>query len=119
MRPRSEESPSATEDRLRAAFAARAALVTYRDLRPGVPPEGRDRGLRRVRGLAFAALGGAAAAAAAYLFVLAPGGPAEPVPVPPARSPDVSRPVTAPTPHPAAPSVAHPEPATPGDLGRP
>lgn len=59
-----------TEERLRAAFAARAALVTYRDLRREEPPRGRSRGTRRVRGFVLAGLGSVAAAAAAYALFL-------------------------------------------------
>ncbi|MEU7292444.1 hypothetical protein AB0A76_04435 [Streptomyces exfoliatus] len=114
--PHREDTPSAVEDRLRAALAARAALVTYRDLRRDAPPGERRWGTRRVRGFALAGLGAAAALAAAYLLVLLPGGPADPDPAPPARTPGVSEP-TAPatptpqpsrTPHPVAPTVAPP-----------
>ncbi|MEV4943054.1 hypothetical protein [Streptomyces zaomyceticus] len=112
MRPRAEDRPTATEERLRAAFAARAALVTPRDLRRAAPPRGRSRGLRRVRGIALAGLGAAAAVAAAYFLVLTPGGPSAPVPAPPAGSPGVhdSPAVPTPTPAPAAPSVTDPGP---------
>ncbi|WP_328944302.1 hypothetical protein OG259_25030 [Streptomyces sp. NBC_00250] len=108
MRPHAEEPRTATEERLRAAFAARADLVTYRDLRCDAPPRGRTWGLRRVRGVAFAGLGAAAAVAAAYLLVLLPGGPVAPTPAPPARPPGVSEPPLTPTPAPADPSVADP-----------
>ncbi|MET9723270.1 hypothetical protein [Streptomyces zaomyceticus] len=112
MRPHAEDRPTATEERLRAAFAARAALVTPRDLRRAAPPRGRSRGLRRVRGIALAGLGAAAAVAAAYVLVLLPGGPSAPPPAPPAGSPGVhdSPAVPTPTPAPAAPSVTDPGP---------
>ncbi|MCX5226667.1 hypothetical protein [Streptomyces sp. NBC_00233] len=111
MRPRAEDPLTVTEERLRAAFAARAALVTYRDLRRDEPPEGRSWGLRRVRGVAFASLGtvaAAAAVAAAYLFFLVPAGTLSPTPAPPARPPGVSKSPVAPTPSPVAPSVTGP-----------
>ncbi|MFF2774953.1 hypothetical protein ACFVU3_08595 [Streptomyces sp. NPDC058052] len=101
------------EDRLRAALAARAALLTHRDLRPAAPPEGRTWGTRRVCGAAFAAV--VVAAALAVLTLLPTG--TSPAPVPPAHRPsrDVtpSAPPSPPptrTPGPAAPSVAHPTP---------
>ncbi|MFC9385266.1 hypothetical protein [Streptomyces venezuelae] len=106
-----------TEERLRAAFAARAALVTYRDLRREEPPRGRSRGTRRVRGFVLAGLGSVAAAAAAYALFLGPdGGAATPPPVLPARPPGVGVPspeVPGPTPGPVGPSVARPRPSTP------
>ncbi|MBX9424800.1 MULTISPECIES: hypothetical protein [Streptomyces] len=120
LTPHDEDRRSPVEDRLRAAFAARAALVTYRDLRRDAPPRGRAWGARRVRGVVLAGLGAAVAVAAAYLLVLAPGGPVTPAPVPPARSPGVGVPTTPPTPRPAAPptpSVAGS--GAPGPLGPP
>ncbi|WP_406058964.1 hypothetical protein OG462_18660 [Streptomyces sp. NBC_01077] len=112
MRPHAEgrQDPlTVTEERLRAAFAARAALVTYRDLRHDEPPQGRSRGLRRVRGLAFASLGAVAAVAAAYLLVvLVPGSTVAPTPAPPARPPGISKSPVTPTPAVVAPSVAGP-----------
>ncbi|MFD3994812.1 hypothetical protein [Streptomyces sp. NPDC058548] len=111
MRPRAEDPLTVTEERLRAAFAARAALVTYRDLRRDEPPEGRSWGLRRVRGVAFASLGAVAAAAAvaaAYLLFLVPAGTVSPTPAPPARPPGVSESPVTPTPSPVAPSVTGP-----------
>ncbi|MFB7240480.1 hypothetical protein ACFCXK_37540 [Streptomyces sp. NPDC056269] len=116
MRPRAEDPRTVTEERLRAAFAARAALVTYRDLRRDEPPEGRSWGLRRVRGVAFASLGAvaaAAAAAAAYLLLLVPAGTVSPTPAPPARPPGVSTSPVTPAPSPVAPSVTGPG-AAPG-----
>ncbi|WP_395360975.1 hypothetical protein ACHGLA_14655 [Streptomyces sp. YH02] len=124
MRPRAEDPLTVTEERLRAAFAARAALVTYRDLRRDEPPEGRGWGLRRVRGVAFASLGAVAAAAAvaaAYLLFLVPSGTVSPTPAPPARPPGVSESPVRPTPSAVAPSVtgpgAAPEPGTPRGSG--
>ncbi|MFH9726766.1 hypothetical protein ACH4M4_27940 [Streptomyces sp. NPDC017254] len=110
MRPRAEDCSTTAEERLRAAFAARAALVTHRDLRRDAPPRGRSWGLRRVRGVALAGLGAAAAVAAACLLVLVPGVAPDPAPVPPARSPGVDEPQVRPTPAPApaTPSVAEP-----------
>ncbi|MFJ6519364.1 hypothetical protein ACIQJ4_14110 [Streptomyces filamentosus] len=102
-----------TEARLRAALAARAALLTPYDLRPAAPPEGRVRGTRRVRG---AVLAGLALAAAVVVLVLLPGD-VTPSPAPPARpatdsappSPAPPPPAT-PTPAPATPSVSEPSP---------
>ncbi|MFJ2741802.1 hypothetical protein ACIO3O_19310 [Streptomyces sp. NPDC087440] len=85
-------SPTPTEDRLRAALDARAALVTPRDLRRASPPEGRSWGLRRVRTVAYTVVGAAAAAVAVYLLVLLPGTPLDRTPVPPAHSPTVGVP---------------------------
>ncbi|MFJ8662201.1 hypothetical protein [Streptomyces sp. NPDC093795] len=125
LTPHDEDHRSPTEDRLRAAFAARAALVTYRDLRHDEAPRGRRWGTRRVRGVVFAGLGAAAAVAAAYLLVLTPAGPVTPAPVPPARPPGVGVPTTSPPPRPAAPStastpsVADSGDPSPGPLGRP
>ncbi|WP_335940630.1 hypothetical protein [Streptomyces sp. PTD5-9] len=97
MKPSAEDRRLATEDRLRAALAARAALVTHRDLRRGAPPQGHSWGMRRVRRVAFAALGTAAAVAAVWLLVLLPGSPPAPAPAPapPARAPGISEPVPA------------------------
>ncbi|MEK9520385.1 hypothetical protein MIU24_13390 [Streptomyces venezuelae] len=105
MRPRAEDPGTVTEERLRAAFAARAALVTHRDLRRDEPPVGRSWGLRRVRGLAFGSLGTVAAAAAAYLLLLVPAGGVSPTPAPPARAPGVGGSSAVPTPSPVAPSA--------------
>ncbi|MFF5286819.1 hypothetical protein [Streptomyces sp. NPDC013171] len=105
------------EERLRAALAARAALVTYRDLRGDAPPQGRGWGTHRVRAVAFAVLGAVAAVAAACLLALFPDGPAAPAPVLPARSPvitpapPVHTPVPPlPTPSPSGPAVTEPRP---------
>ncbi|WP_329570603.1 hypothetical protein [Kitasatospora sp. NBC_01266] len=93
MNPTAEEDRrSATEDRLRAALAARAALVTHADLRHDVPPQGRGWGVRRVRGIALGALGVAAAVAAGCVLVLLPGHSSAPAPVQPARSPGITSP---------------------------
>ncbi|WP_435969694.1 hypothetical protein [Streptomyces sp. Qhu_M48] len=125
MRPRTETPHTPTEERLRAAFAARAALVTHRDLRRDAPPRGRSWGTRRVRGAAFAALGAAAAVAAAYLLVLASVGPVAPAPAPPARPPGSSEPPVRPTPSPPpapatpSPSVAGPGQGQPKPVGEP
>ncbi|MFF9069865.1 hypothetical protein ACF09E_31395 [Streptomyces sp. NPDC014891] len=108
MRPRAEDPGTVVEERLRAAFAARAALVTHRDLRRDEPPVGRSWGLRRVRGVAFASLGALAAAAAAYLLVLVPADGVSPLPAPPARPPGVGESSAVPTPSPVAPSVTGP-----------
>ncbi|MEX0171908.1 hypothetical protein [Streptomyces sp. LMG1-1-1.1] len=96
-----------TEARLRAALVARASLVTPQDLRPAAPPRGRRWGTRRVYGLALAALGTAAVAAAVvHGLVLGPGAPVNPEPAPPARTPAVTEPRPVPvTPGPVAPSV--------------
>ncbi|MEV6422252.1 hypothetical protein [Streptomyces sp. NPDC051662] len=105
MRPDAEDRRRATEDRLRAALAARAALVTHHDLRPEEPPRGRGWGVRRVRRVALAALGVAAAVVVMCLPVLLSGGAQAPGPVPPADTPGVSEPpVVVPT-HPTGPSV--------------
>ncbi|MFI8767996.1 hypothetical protein ACIGN6_24210 [Streptomyces sp. NPDC053792] len=104
---------SPVEDRLRAAFAARAALVTSRDLRRAAPPRGRRWGTRRVRALAFTALGAAAAVAAVCVLVLLPDGPVAPDPVLPARTPvhTDAPPVPTPAPEvPVVPSVSAPRP---------
>ncbi|MFD4763312.1 hypothetical protein ACFWOJ_32025 [Streptomyces sp. NPDC058439] len=95
MKPSAEDRRLATEDRLRAALAARAVLVTHRDLRRDAPPQGHSWGVRRVRRVAFAALGTAAAVAAVWLLVLLPGSSPAPAPAPPARAPGISEPVPA------------------------
>ncbi|MFJ9212779.1 hypothetical protein [Streptomyces sp. NPDC102264] len=95
MKQDAEDRRLATEDRLRAALAARAALVTHRDLRHDAPPQGRAWSMRRVRGVALAGLGVAAAVVAIYLSALLPGGPREPAPVPPARTPGITEPSAA------------------------
>lgn len=95
-----ENRSGTTEDRLRQALAARASLVTHRDLSPGSPPRGHAWGTRRIRRTVVTALVGAAAAAVAVYFLLLPGGPFDPAPVPPARSPEVTGP---PVPGPADP----------------
>ncbi|MFD7118757.1 hypothetical protein ACFWAA_17195 [Streptomyces sp. NPDC059922] len=95
MKQDADDRRLATEDRLRAALAARAALVTHRDLRPEEPPQGRGWSVRRVRGVALAGLGVAAAVVAIYLTALLPGGPREPAPVPPARTPGITEPSAA------------------------
>lgn len=113
MRPQTPPAAghdSPVEERLRAALTARAALVTYHELRRAEPPQGRATGTRRVRALAFAGLGAAGAVAAAYLLGAFPGGLLDPAPAPPARPPGiVERPTITPTPAttpgPAAPSV--------------
>ncbi len=94
MKPNAEDRRSATEDRLRAALAARAGLVTHRDLRHDVPPQGRGWGVRRVQLVAFAVLGAAAAVLAVCLLVALPGGPSDRTPVQPAGTPGVSAPPT-------------------------
>lgn len=108
MKPNAEDRRLATEDRLRAALAARAALVTHRDLRRDAPPQGRSWGVRRVRRMAFAALGVAAAVVTVCLLVLLPGSPLDPAPVPPARPPGINEPVPATSPRPVGPSGADP-----------
>ncbi|MEE1807472.1 hypothetical protein [Streptomyces sp. BE133] len=108
MKPNAGDRRLATEDRLRAALAARAALVTHRDLCRNAPPRGRSWGVRRVRRVAFAALGVAAAVVAVCLLVLLPGSLLDPAPVPPARSPGISEPVPATPARPVGPSGADP-----------
>ncbi|MFB7666803.1 hypothetical protein ACFC1R_23110 [Kitasatospora sp. NPDC056138] len=108
MRPDAEDRRSATEDRLRAALAARAALVTYRDLRPEVPVPERSWGVRRVRRVAFAALGLAAAVVAVCLLVLLPRSPADPAPTTPAHAPGISEPPPSAPVRPADPSSTDP-----------
>ncbi|MDJ0344449.1 hypothetical protein QMK19_20945 [Streptomyces sp. H10-C2] len=108
MKPDAEDRRIATEDRLRAALAARAALVTHRDLCRDAPPQGRSWGVRRVRRVAFAALGAAAAVVAVCLLVLLPGRPLDPAPVPPARTPGISEPPPSTPTRPVSPSVADP-----------
>ncbi|MFF0479319.1 hypothetical protein [Streptomyces sp. NPDC004284] len=104
---------SPVEERLRAALAARAALVTSRDLRRDAPPRGRRWGTHRVASVAFAVLGTAAAAAAVCVLALLRGGPVAPEPVPPARPPALTgtlpTPATTPS-SPVAPSVSEPRP---------
>ncbi|MDH6575014.1 hypothetical protein [Kitasatospora sp. MAP5-34] len=109
MRPSTEDRRSATEDRLRAALAARAVLVTYRDLRHDVPPQGRSWGVRRVRRVAFAALGAAAAVAAVCLLVLLPGSAPDPAPARPAGTPGISGPSPSTPARPVGPSAAPPQ----------
>ncbi|MDH6130333.1 hypothetical protein [Kitasatospora sp. GP82] len=92
MKPNAEDRRIATEDRLRAALAARAALVTHRDLCRDVPPQGRSWGVRRVHRVAFAALGVAAAVVAVCLLVLLPGNPPDQAPARPAGTPGISEP---------------------------
>ncbi|WP_369144645.1 hypothetical protein [Streptomyces sp. R44] len=104
---------SPVEERLRAALAARAALVTHRELRRDAPPQGRGWGTRRVRAVAVAVFGAAAAVAAVCVLVLFPDGPAAPAPVLPARTPVRTAVPPVPTPAPAAPvvpSVSAPRP---------
>ncbi|WP_406505142.1 hypothetical protein [Streptomyces sp. NBC_00212] len=91
MKPNAEDRRFATDDRVRAALLARGALVTHADLRRDVPPQGRSWGVRRVRRVAFAALGVAAAVVAVCLLVL-PGNPLDPAPAPPARTPGINEP---------------------------
>ncbi|AVH93732.1 hypothetical protein C5L38_00405 [Streptomyces sp. WAC00288] len=98
-----------TEERLRAALNARADLVTYHDLRRGVPPQGRSWGNRRIRRVSIAVLGAAAAAVAAGFLTLSPNAPQAPAPVLPASTPDTDTlapstpgPATSPTTSPVA-----------------
>ncbi|MFD9649116.1 hypothetical protein ACFWWN_37375, partial [Streptomyces sp. NPDC059082] len=67
---------SPVEERLRAALAARAALVGHRDLRRADPPRGRRWGTHRIRAVASVVLGAAAAVAAVCVLALLPGAPA-------------------------------------------
>ncbi|MFJ6408903.1 hypothetical protein ACIQK9_25615 [Streptomyces hydrogenans] len=111
MNPSPGGAETRTEARLRAALAARAALLTPHDLRPAAAPEGRSWGVRRVYGAVLAAVAVAAAVAA---LTLLPAGVA-PSPAPPAQAPTrsvppPSEPPATPTPGPAAPSVADPSP---------
>ncbi|MER8044931.1 hypothetical protein [Streptomyces sp. NPDC094032] len=100
-------TPPPVEERLRAAFAARAALVTVHDLRREAPPQGSRRGTRRFRTLA--ALGAAAAVAAVCVLALLPNdGPLTPAPVLPARTPAHTATPQAPTPAPSTPYVSRP-----------
>jgi len=108
MKPNAEDRRSVTEDRLRTALAARAALVGYRDLRNDVPPRGRGWGVRRVRGVTLAALGVAAAVVAVCLLVLLPGRPSDRAPVLPAGPPGSSAPSTSAPVRPAGPPAASP-----------
>ncbi|MFI8438850.1 hypothetical protein ACIGJO_34995 [Streptomyces sp. NPDC079020] len=108
MKPNAEDRHLATEDRLRAALAARAALVTHRDLRRAAPPQGRSWGVRRVRRVVLTALGVAAAVVAVCLLVLLPGSPLDPAPVPPARPPGINEPLPASSALPVDPSGAGP-----------
>ncbi|GAA3489550.1 MULTISPECIES: hypothetical protein [Streptomyces] len=97
-----------TEDRLRAALAARADQLTYSMLRRGEVPQGRTWGVRRVRGIAYAVVG-AAAVVAVCLLVLLPHSPVNPTPVPPAQPPrvvDTPRPTTTPALPESAPAVS-------------
>jgi hypothetical protein len=104
-----EDRQGTTEDRLREALAARASLVTHRDLSPGSPPLGRTWGTRRIRRTVTALVGAAAAVVAGCLLLL-PGGPFDPAPVPPARSPEVTGP-PAPGPADPLPSQVGPSPS--------
>ncbi|MFF8838350.1 hypothetical protein [Streptomyces sp. NPDC015130] len=97
-----------TEDRLRAALTARAAQVTHHDLRRELPPHGRVRGLRVWYGRVLAALAVAATVGAVCLLALLPDGPSNPVPVLPARPPEVTG-----HPTPEAPPMPEPAPETP------
>ncbi|MFI6728315.1 hypothetical protein NRF20_19385 [Streptomyces sp. R-74717] len=108
MKPNAEDRRLATEDRLRAALAARAALVAHRDLCRYAPPQGRSWGVHRVRRVAFAALGVAAAVVAVCLLVLLPGSPLDPAPAPPARAPGIDEPLPATPARPVGPSGADP-----------
>ncbi|MEU5426146.1 hypothetical protein AB0H73_11125 [Streptomyces olivoreticuli] len=108
MKPHTEDRRFATEDRLRAALAARAALVTHHDLRRDAPPQGRTWGVHRVRRVAFAALGVAAAVVAVCLLVLLPSSPRDPAPVPPAGTPGISEPPPSTPTRPVDPSAADP-----------
>ncbi|MGE7436108.1 hypothetical protein [Kitasatospora sp. NPDC001175] len=108
MNPDAEDRRPATEDRLRAALAARAALVTHHDLRHDAPPQGRSWGVHRARRVALAALGVAAAVVAVCLLVLLPGSPLDPAPAPPAGTPGITEPPPSAPPRPASPSDADP-----------
>ncbi|MGA5133573.1 hypothetical protein ACPCTO_27605 [Streptomyces olivoreticuli] len=108
MKSDTEDRRFATEDRLRAALAARAALITHRDLRRDAPPQGRTWGVRRVRRVAFAALGVAAAVVAVCLLVLLPSNPRDPAPVSPAGTPGISEPSPSTPTRPVDPSAADP-----------
>ncbi|MFE0736082.1 hypothetical protein [Streptomyces sp. NPDC058855] len=107
--PYEEERRAATEERLRAALTARAALVTPHGLRPGMPPQGPEHGFRRRRAFAFAVLGAAAAVVAVCLWALLPADRPSlvPAPVRPAGPPAVTGP---PPPRPATPIPLAPEP---------
>ncbi|MEV5283291.1 hypothetical protein [Streptomyces sp. NPDC051994] len=101
MNPNAEDRRFATDDRVRAALAARGALVTHSDLRREALPQGRSWGVRRVRRVAFAALGVAATAVAVCLLL--PGSPLDPTPAPPAHAPGINEPPPS-TPSPVDPS---------------
>lgn len=106
--PYEEERRAATEERLRAALTARAALVTPHSLRPGVPPQGPQRGARRTRAFACAVLGAAAVVAVCLLALLPADRPGpHPTPVRPAGPPPASEP---PAPRPRTPTPVAPEP---------
>ncbi|MFI6688306.1 hypothetical protein [Streptomyces sp. NPDC050485] len=105
MNPNAEDRRFATDDRVRAALAARGALVTHSDLRRDDPPQGRSWGVARVRRVAFAALGVAATVVAVCLLV--PGSPLNPAPAPPAHAPGISEPPPS-TPSPVGPSRTDP-----------
>ncbi|WP_167152530.1 MULTISPECIES: hypothetical protein [Streptomyces] len=107
MKPNTEDRRFATDARIRAALLAGGALVTHADLRRDPPPQGRARGVRQVRGLALAALGVAAAVVVVCLLALLPGGPLEPAPVPPARTPGVDRAPSVPSSPSGPPRVIH------------
>ena len=107
MKPNTEDRRLATEDRLRAALTARAALVTHRDLHHGTPPQERGWGAHRVR-LAALTLGMAAAVVAVCLLVLLPGSPLHPTPTRPAGPPGVSAPPAATRTPPTSPSATPP-----------
>jgi len=119
MKPSTGDHRSATEDRLRAALAARAALVTYRDLRHDLPPQGRAWGARRVRGLTLAVLGLAAAVVAVCLLVLLPGSPPDPARVIPAGPPGIGAPPTSAPARPAGPPAASPSVVNQSVLNQP
>ncbi|MEV8591239.1 hypothetical protein AB0424_30280 [Streptomyces sp. NPDC051180] len=97
----------ATEDRLRAALTARAALLAPHDLRPADPPRGHTWGTRRLQAAALAA---AAVAAAVVLVTLLPTGGNPRTPVTPAATPSADERPPAP---PATPAPAPPSPTSP------
>ncbi|GGL79314.1 hypothetical protein GCM10010095_75430 [Streptomyces anthocyanicus] len=106
------------EQRLREALEARAASVTYKDLRPPLPPSAGGPLVRMLRrGVKAAGLLGLAAALAAVMLMLSDAPERSPAQVPaPSRTPAPHRPSAtpgtsaAPTPSPDVPRPEGPEP---------
>jgi len=108
---------SPIEERLRAAFDARARLISAHDLSPARPPTGRAWGTRRIRRVLSAVAVTAAAAAAAIAFLLPSGSDSGSPerrhhPAPPAGDPAVTPRTPEPVPTPGEPR-SRPSPSQP------